>query len=168
MIQKIFYNLIYLIPGVFQLSKRKFIFGIFFFTITICSILFYIKLKLFSITYDVTLVYMTSLIFLFNFIIHLLSIVFIKTSSKNIFDDQVDLYEKGRLALLKQNYELAILCFEASIKKQPDDQDVIYQLGKAYVETGQNKKAKKIFDKNRKKIGPKWKYEIESLYEELK
>jgi len=168
MISKLLYKVMYLIPGVFQITKRRFFFGIVFFTMAVCSILFYLKLKLFSITYDINLVYITALVFCVNFIIHLLSVVFIKTSSKNIFDDTVDLYEKGRLALLKQNYELAILCFEALIKKKPDDQDVIYQLGKVYVEMGQKKRAKKFFNKNRKKIGKKWKYEIESLYEELK
>ena len=75
------------------------------------------------------------------------------------------LYEKGRLALLRGNFELAVLCFGWLEKAKPDDEDALYQMGKTYYEWGKKKEALACFKKYLGEGKKKWKKEIESLTE---
>jgi tetratricopeptide (TPR) repeat protein len=73
------------------------------------------------------------------------------------------LYEKGRLALLRGNFELAALCFGWLEKAKPDDEDALYQLGKTYYEWKKIQEARACFKKYLGEGKTKWKKEIESL-----
>ena len=77
-------------------------------------------------------------------------------------------YEKGRLACLKQNYELAQIYFETLHREKPGDEDVIYQLGKTYIELGRIPDAMKLYESALNRPLKKWKREMEDLYEEYR
>jgi tetratricopeptide (TPR) repeat protein len=74
-----------------------------------------------------------------------------------------ELYEKARLASLKGNSDLALFYFERMHRTAPRDEDVIYQLGKAYLETGRTLQAKKLFRKYLSGPKAKWAHEVKDL-----
>ncbi|MBN2144020.1 MAG: hypothetical protein JW774_05280 [Candidatus Aureabacteria bacterium] len=103
--------------------------------------------------------------FLAGIIWHSINVI----AAKNILppvESNEKLYEKGRLALLRGNFELAVLCFQWLEKLKPDDEDVLYQLGKTYLEWGEKKQSFFYFKKYLEGGKTKWKKEIEALIEE--
>lgn len=80
------------------------------------------------------------------------------------------LYEKGRMAGLRGNHELARMYYESLKKIRPDDKDVDYQLGKTCIELGEIDRAVRLFRDYLNKPGgrKKWRREIEDLYEEYR
>lgn len=77
-----------------------------------------------------------------------------------------ELYEKGRLSCLKQNFELAEIYFDRLLKLKPQDEDAVYQLGKACIELNKKEKARALYKGYLEGRGNKWRTEIEDLVEE--
>ena len=77
-----------------------------------------------------------------------------------------ELYEKGRLCCLKQNYELAEIYFDRLLKLKPNDEDAVYQLGKTCIELNKKEKARSLYKAYLEGKKDKWRTEIEDLVEE--
>lgn len=159
--------LLYLVPGIFQMQHKKIFQGLIIFTSVFASILAIIKLEFFSSNSDnFKYQYTAYVFFTLGIITHFVTLIIKKTES-NVLLLPDNLYEKGRLAFLKGNYELALLHFERLHKISNEDEDVIYQLGKIYIELNKTKKGILLYKDYLKRKNAKWKKEIELILEEL-
>lgn len=79
-----------------------------------------------------------------------------------------DLYEKGRVASLRGNYDLAKFYFENLLKQNSDDEDAAYQLGIVYQETGEHRKTEKLYRRFVSSSAKKWQNEMTDYLEGLK
>jgi len=153
-------------PGYFQLARKKWFQGIFIFFLTMFSFLAFLKLTLFQSGNPDEFLLLGSM-FLGGMVWHWISVIRIKTQSLFVPHSKEDLYQKGRLASLKGNCELAIHCFERLLKINPQDEDVLFQLGKNYFQLGEKKKARRVLKQYGQKPFKKWQLEIEELLKEM-
>lgn len=155
------------IPGYYQLSQKKFIQGFFIFFITCFSILLFFKSILFDWKFFAYQEYFFACLFLTGTIWHMHSMVLLHTSKSHLPLTPEELYEKGRMAFMKKNYELSLIYFDSLLKINSNDEDVIYQLSKTHMKLGHKTKTIFLVKNYLKSSGQKWQHEMEDIYEEI-
>lgn len=155
-------------PGFFQMVHKRYVQGIAIFVFTAFSLLLLFRIAFFPTVYqNPKNILILVAVFFAGIIWHLFSIVHIKSTMPLIKETPEALYEKGRLACLKQNFELAEICFRKLLKIKPQDEDAVYQLGKTCLAMKKNNEASELFKKYLSGTGKKWRHEIEDYYEEI-
>ncbi len=156
-----------IIPGIVEILNKKYYQGFILFFIFLFSLLNIIKLRMFEDFYNLNEELIYAFLLCTSIIWHFIFLGHIKKIKRIEYETEDDIYQKGRVAFLKQNFELALLHFKSLLKKKPDDEDVIYQLLKTYLELNKIKEAK-ILLKNYSQFNfSKWKHEIKNISEEL-
>ena len=156
----------YWIPGYWEWANRHYVQSLLLFLLTAFSILLLLKSNFFS---DIPNPSISSVCWSVLFLCvlwHGMFVVRSNTETSLLGGDFEEWYEKARLASLKGNTDLALFYFERLRQKAPEDEDVIYQLGKVYLELGRIKQAQKLFRHYLSKPDGKWKREVEHLMEE--
>lgn len=159
----------YLIPGLYQLGQKRYREGLFllitFFTVFFTAL----KMFLFQNIGPVWMPWWITIAAVFFIILlwHILSVIHINTALLSSQKETPEfLYEKGRMANLKGNFDLAELYFEKLLKQKPFDEDALYQLGKTCLELKKTDRARSLFRQYLSGKGSKWRHEIEDLLEE--
>ena len=159
----------YLIPGLYQLGHKQYKQGLFLILSFFVASLTGLKLFLFHNFGSHWMPYWIGIAAALFFILlwHLLSIIHINTALPPPEKETPEyLYEKGRLAHLKGQFELAEIYFEKLLNQKPGDEDVLYQLGRTCMELKKPDKARDFFKQYLSGKGTKWRHEIEDLLEE--
>jgi hypothetical protein len=107
--------------------------------------------------------------FLLGILWHGIFLALSSTQTTRLEGNFETMYEKARLAFLNGNNHGALLIFEQMHRVAPQDEDVIYQLGKIYLEIGKMEHAKKLFGKylsGQKAKKLKWEQEVRALITE--
>ncbi len=159
----------YLIPGLYQLRHKRYKEGFFLILTFFISFSAGLKMFLFHNIGSLWMPYWIGIsVALFSILLwHILSVIHMNTTLPPSLKESPELlYEKGRMASLKNNFELAELYFEKLLKQKPADEDALYQLGKTCLELKKPDRAKALFRQYLSGKGGKWKHEIEDLLEE--
>ena len=159
----------YLIPGLYQLGHKQYKEGLFLILIFLIVFLTGLKMFLFHNFGSLWMPYWMGIAGTFFIILlwHLLSVIHMNTALPSSKKETPELlYEKGRMACLKSQFELAEIYFEKLLAQKPGDEDVLYQLGRTYIELKKSDKAKSLFKQYLSGKGSKWRHEIEDLLEE--
>lgn len=159
----------YLIPGLYQILHDRYKEGLFLILTFLIGFLAGLKMFLFHNTGSVWVPYWIGIVVTLVIVLlwHMLSVIHMNTALPSSKKETPELlYEKGRMASLKSQFDLAELYFEKLLKQKPADEDALYQLGKACLELKKTDRAKSLFRQYLSGKGSKWRHEIEDLLEE--